>query len=167
MSLPIQIVDENDQPIGQATKQEAWKQGLIHRTARIMIENKKGQLLLQHRDPSKEIFPDAWDNSVAGHVDAGETYEQAALREMEEEIGLKDVHLQEIGYYFVDHVWKGRKMKRFSRVYKAQFEELPTKLEAGGVDDVRWWNVADIKQFIKDHPDKVSDGLEQVIARYY
>lgn len=99
MSKPIQIVDENDQPTFEATKQEAWDNGLWHRVARIMIENNAGEILLQHRSPTKDIFPDCWDNSAAGHVDAGEDYEQAAIRELEEELGFSEIKLIQVGKY--------------------------------------------------------------------
>lgn len=166
-SVPIQIVDENDLPVGSATKQEAWDKGLIHRVVRIMIENKQGQVLLQHRHPSKDLFPNCWDNSAAGHVDAGEDYDVAAIRELEEELGVRGVPLVVIGNYYVDITWKGHKMKRFCRTYKAKLETLPHKLEAGKVDDVRWFTPEEIRKLIAEHPDQVTDGLQQVMERYY
>lgn len=81
--IPIQIVDENNNPTGSATKQEAWRDGLVHRVVRISILDPAGRLLVQKRSLQKELFPGRWDNSAAGHVDAGETYEQAALRELQ------------------------------------------------------------------------------------
>jgi 16S rRNA (adenine1518-N6/adenine1519-N6)-dimethyltransferase len=91
--LPIQIVDQNNNPTGSATKQEAWRGGLIHRVVRISILDPSGRLLAQKRSLHKEPFPGRWDNSAAGHVDAGETYEQAALRELREELGLDGIEV--------------------------------------------------------------------------
>src|SRR5664279_859085 len=104
MNLPIIIVDEDDRPIGQATKPEVWAQGLRHRIVRIMIENDQGELLLQHRTPTMALYPNRWDNSVGGHVDAGEDYLTAAKRELDEELGITDTPLQEMGYYASDEV---------------------------------------------------------------
>lgn len=67
--IPIQIVDEDDQPLGPASKHEAWEKGLLHRIVSILVENKDGQLLLQKRGPLVAISPDIWDSSAAGHVD--------------------------------------------------------------------------------------------------
>jgi 16S rRNA (adenine1518-N6/adenine1519-N6)-dimethyltransferase len=167
MSKPIQTVDEHDRPVGTATKQEAWEKGLAHRIVRIMLHDKQGRVLLQHRSPTKDIFPDCWDNSAAGHVDAGEDYLAAAIREVEEELGLTGVELTEIGYYRTDETWKGHRFNRFTRCYRGKIDQTPQKLEAGKVDDVRWFTVDDVRRLIKNHPDKVSDGLLQVFARYY
>jgi len=167
MSKPIQIVDENDYPTSEGTKQEAWDNGLRHRVVRIMIENDAGEILLQHRSPTKDIFPDCWDNSAAGHVDAGEDYDQAAIRELEEELGLSGIKLTQIGKYASDETWKGHRLKRFTTVYKAHSDQTPQKLEAGKVDDARWFKLGDVKAMIENQPDKVSDGLRQVIERYY
>lgn len=167
MSQAIQIVDENDNPIKSASKQEAWDQGLRHRVIRIMIANDSGELLLQHRSPTKDIFPDCWDNSVAGHVDVGEDYNEAALRELKEELGLDNVHIQEIGTYASSEVWQGHIFNRFTKVYQAHSNLTPATLEEGKVDGVQWFTLSQIKSLLRDTPEKASDGLRQVIERYY
>lgn len=167
MSKPIMIVDEDDRPVGSATKQEAWDKGLIHRVVRIMIEDGKGRILLQHRSQTKDIFPGCWDNSSAGHVDAGEDYETAVRRELKEELGLEGFDLAEIGHYRSNETWKGHRFNRFNRVYRTVAEVVPPKLEAGKVDDARWFSIEEAKDLAAAQPDKVSDGLLQVLERYY
>jgi isopentenyl-diphosphate delta-isomerase type 1 len=167
MSAPIQIVDDQDRPIGQASKQEAWAQGLRHRVVRIMVENDQGEILLQHRSPTKDTFPNCWDNSAAGHVDAGEDYLPAAYRELQEELGISGVQLQEIGRYESDETWQGHRLKRFTRVYRLRYNDTPANLEEGTIDGVRWMTTDEIKKLVTEHPDEVADGLRQVIERYY
>jgi len=85
----IDIFDENNKPLNiQKMKSEAHRDGLWHRTAHIWIYNSKKEILLQLRAKDKDIYPDCWDISVAGHVGAGEDEKNAALREIKEEIGL-------------------------------------------------------------------------------
>jgi isopentenyldiphosphate isomerase len=167
MSAPIQIVDEHDKPLRAATKQEAWEQGLWHRVVRVMCEDGQGNVLLQHRSATKDIYPNCWDNSAAGHVDAGEDYETAVHREIAEELGISDLTLQEIGRYTDEHIWKGLQMKCFVRVYKATIAGLPQTTEPDKIDDLRWFTIADVKKLVADHPDQVTDGLQQVVERYY
>ncbi|HEX7963316.1 MAG TPA: NUDIX domain-containing protein [Candidatus Saccharimonadales bacterium] len=166
-SAPIQIVDEHDNPVGSATKAEAWDKGLIHRVVRVMVENDKGELLLQHRTPTKDIYPSCWDNSCAGHVDAGEDYDAAVKREVEEELGWPGLPLKHIGDYRSSLVWQGHKFNRFVRVYAAHSNELPTKREAGKIDGFKWMAPADVRRFIQEHPDQVTDGLREVIEKFY
>ncbi|HKU18961.1 MAG TPA: NUDIX domain-containing protein [Candidatus Saccharimonadales bacterium] len=165
--MPIQIVDEHDTPIGAATKQEAWEKGLIHRIVRLMVENDRGELLLQHRTPTKDIFPNCWDNSCAGHVDAGEDYRQALQREIAEELGWRDLELTEIGRYETHTVWQGHTFNRFVRVYKAHANKLPAKREAGKIDGFKWFSLEDVRRLVRDHPDHATDGLREVIEKFY
>ena len=166
---PIQIVDKNNEPIGSASKQEAWRDGLIHRVVRISILNGTGRLLVQKRSHEKELFPGRWDNSAAGHVDVGETYEQAALRELSEELGLEDVEIQKLGDYYVEVRDDWRIMKRFTRAYKIILKDpLPVfQLPEDEVASTDWMEIEAVKSLVCNHPEQVTDGLEQVIERFF
>ncbi len=85
----IDVVDENNQLLGITEyKSVAHKKGLWHRSAHVWVYNTRSEILLQLRATDKELYPDLWDISVAGHVGAGEDAVTAALREAEEEISL-------------------------------------------------------------------------------
>ena len=62
--------------------------GMYRLVVHICIFNSRGEMLIQQRQSTKAIFPDFWDISVGGQVAAGETGEQAAQREILEELGL-------------------------------------------------------------------------------
>lgn len=82
------VVDENDIPTGTATRAEVHSKGLIHRAVHVFVLNRNGDLYLQKRSLIKDMNPGVWDSSVSGHLDAGETYPAAALRELGEELGI-------------------------------------------------------------------------------
>ena len=82
------VVDEHDEVTGQATRGEVHAQGLLHRAVHVLVFNKRGDVLLQQRSMLKDAHPGVWDSSVSGHLDAGEAYESAAVRELAEEMGI-------------------------------------------------------------------------------
>jgi isopentenyldiphosphate isomerase len=115
MEEHVDILDDSGQPTGRiAAKSEAHQKGWFHPTVHIWFYSSRGQVLLQQRAPSKDTFPNLWDVSVAGHMHTGETPEEAALREVREEIGLEmqaDA-LEFIGRYKSEHAHDGGVMDR-------------------------------------------------------
>jgi isopentenyldiphosphate isomerase len=84
----LDIVDENDVVIGQSPRGEAYARGLRHRCVFIQARDPKGRLFVHRRTPVKLVFPSLYDMFVGGVVGAGESYDSAALREAEEELGV-------------------------------------------------------------------------------
>ena len=72
-----------------ATREECHKQGLWHRAVYAFIIDDKGNILLQKRSENKKLWPNMWDVTVGGHVDAGEFGRQALIREVKEELGIE------------------------------------------------------------------------------
>ena len=90
MEEKIDIVTKDGEPTGQiALKSEAHKNGWYHNTIHVWLYTKQGEILLQQRSHKKTIHPLLWDVSAAGHIDAGETFLEAAIRETKEELGLE------------------------------------------------------------------------------
>jgi 16S rRNA (adenine1518-N6/adenine1519-N6)-dimethyltransferase len=82
------VVDEQDGVLGDAPRGEVHGNNLRHRAVHIFIFNALGELFLQKRSRWKDRHPRLWDSSAAGHVNAGEEYDAAANRELEEELGI-------------------------------------------------------------------------------
>lgn len=92
----IDIVDAKGMPLGKSElKSVIHQKGYYHHTSHIWFYTIDGKILLSQRSAKKVICPLMWDVSVAGHIDAGETAKQAAVRETKEEIGL---HLSEYDF---------------------------------------------------------------------
>lgn len=83
------VVDEDDNVVGQATKTEIESKGLICRVSFILLQNSDGRLVLQQRSANKRAYPLYWSGAAAGHLEAGESYESAAARELHEELGIE------------------------------------------------------------------------------
>ena len=96
----LEILNEKGEKTGiTKSKDQIHVDGDWHRAVHIWFINPRGELLIQRRSKTKINHPDMWDISAAGHVSAGEDSETSALREIEEEIGvrLKGADLQHLG----------------------------------------------------------------------
>src|SRR5215510_5585248 len=82
------VVNERDEVIGKRTRAEVHRLGLMHRAVHVLVFNSEGKVFLQKRSMTKDRQPGLWDSSASGHLDVGESYDDCALRELREEIGL-------------------------------------------------------------------------------
>jgi len=106
------VVDSGDVVLESRLRTEVHVNNLLHRAVHLWIFNGRGELFLQKRSPWKINHPDLWCSSAAGHVDSGETYEEAGHREMREEIGAdcplkkfwKVGASEETGFEFVEYL---------------------------------------------------------------
>lgn len=98
MSEYFYVVDENDNVIGKASRSECHRRGLIHRSVYIIVINDRDEIFLQKRSMSKDLYPGCYACSATGHVEYGESYEEAARRELKEELGI-EAPLKKIGKF--------------------------------------------------------------------
>jgi isopentenyl-diphosphate delta-isomerase len=85
----VDLLDPSGRPVGiRKSKSEVHRDGDWHGAAHVWILNRKGQILIQRRSPTKENWPNLWDVSVAGHISAGERPVETAIREAREELGI-------------------------------------------------------------------------------
>ena len=84
----IDVVDIDNNVIGQASRYDVHKKGLMHRSVHILVFNQQGNLFIQKRSMIKDKNPGLWDTSAAGHVNSGENYLHCAKRELKEELGI-------------------------------------------------------------------------------
>jgi 8-oxo-dGTP pyrophosphatase MutT (NUDIX family) len=89
----VQIVDKDNNETGNVPRHEMRSKGLPHRAAYILVFNCTGELFVQKRTMSKDIYPGYYDIAAGGVVLAGESYDQAAVRELEEELGIRNTVL--------------------------------------------------------------------------
>jgi isopentenyldiphosphate isomerase len=81
------IVNERDEVIGRAPRSEVHARGLLHRAVHVLVFNARGETFLQKRSLLKDRQPGLWGAAASGHVDSGEVYDVAVLRELGEELG--------------------------------------------------------------------------------
>ena len=85
----IEAVNSKGQVIGRVRRSTVYQKGILHKAVNIIVFNKDKELYIQQRSKTKTSFPFFWDISASEHVTIGETYKQAALRGLKEELSIK------------------------------------------------------------------------------
>lgn len=118
----VDVVDENDCVIGIASKKKKNLNEFISRNIAVFLKDSSGNLLIAKRSFRKKSFPGMLDASVVGNVRAGESYEQAAERELREELGVSSCKLSFLGKVFNERVDKdGRKFRYFTGIFSGEY----------------------------------------------
>ena len=150
----IDVLDENGNKLGVVkTRAEVHANGLWHQAAHVWIFNSKGEILLQKRSMQKESWPGLWDTSAAGHLSAGDTPKEAAIRELREELGImaKSKDLKLIMVEKISIVPKrGYYNNEFEYVYLLHWDELPKKLQSEEVESVAFVPLNIFEKELKD-----------------
>src|SRR3989338_2093040 len=84
----LNIIDEQENIIGEETRENIHNQGLLHREVHVWFYTPKGEIIFQHREKDKDTYPDLFDATVCGHVEISLDYENTALQEVQEETGI-------------------------------------------------------------------------------
>lgn len=96
----VDIVDEHNEVIAQASRQQMRAQQLRHRATYIVVHNGMGQILVQKRTESKDFYPGWMDATAGGVVQSGENMLESARREAEEELGIAGVPFADHGLFY-------------------------------------------------------------------
>lgn len=138
----VDIVDEADQVMGRATREECHSDpSLVHRVVHLIVTNGADELLLQLRGKDKSIQPDKWDTSVGGHVMAGESYEKALAREVEEELGIPSQGAE----WMYDYLWRSPIETERVRTYHLVHEGA-LQIQKEEIQEARFWSKAQIEE---------------------
>ena len=152
------VVNEDDQVIGQEPRSVVHAKGLRHRAAHVMVFNAAGEIFLQLRSKTKDNNPGVWDSSCSGHVDAGESYAVAAERELMEEIGL--LVEDPLEPLFMINACK-ETGHEFVWIYRTQ-SEGPFELNPVEIDDAKWMAPSGLTVAIERDPTDFSPSLQLI-----
>lgn len=155
----VVVVDRENNIVGAETAQFVTENQLIRRIVRVLMFNKNGELFLQMRSPTKNIYPNTWDQSAGGHVDEGDTDEEAAIKELREEIGIVRGHLEYLFSFYCEENYKGIHIKEWNVVYKTIYADDVIKVDGDEVSSGRWFKPKDITNQMQEHPELFCEGF--------
>jgi 16S rRNA (adenine1518-N6/adenine1519-N6)-dimethyltransferase len=153
----VVVVDEEDNVIGAERMTDAIERKMIRRASRVYVFNQSGQLLVQQRS-EKVLKPLMLDQSAAGHVDEGETYEEAAYRELEEELGLTGRELELIATSF-------RTTDFYNAIYRLTIpDDTEINFDPEEIKQVLWYDLATLTIKIANEQEKFTPAFKEAWA---
>lgn len=135
------LVDEEGNVVGSATRGECHDGSrLLHPVVHLHVFNSRGEVYLQKRPEWKDIQPGKWDTAVGGHVDYGESPEEALRREVREELGMTDFEPVFLGHYVFD----SRRERELVYVNRTVYDG-PVRPSADELDGGRFWTQDELR----------------------
>ncbi len=138
------VVDEAGNVTGSIDRKHAHDGSkILHPVVHLHVFNSRGELYLQKRPQWKDIQPGRWDTATGGHVDYGESVDEALRREVREELGITDFTPQFLGKY----VFEGKRERELVYVHRTCYDGIvnpsPEELDGG-----RFWTADEIRENI-------------------
>lgn len=162
MEEKLDVLNERGEFTGKvATREECHREGLWHRAVYGFIIDKNSNVLLQKRSQNKKLWPNKWDVTVGGHVEAGEFGRQTIIRECKEELGI-DVKENEIKYLISStSVYEKNDYlnKHYDECYLIlkDVDITKLKLQKEEVSDVKYFSKDELLEKIKNNFDGLTE----------
>jgi isopentenyldiphosphate isomerase len=157
------VVNERDEVIDRKPRSEVHRLGLLHRAVHVLVFNALGEVFLQKRSMKKDRQPGLWDSSASGHVDSSEEYDATAVRELQEEIGLRLAQ----GPNRLFKIDAGEETdQEFVWVYRCE-SEGPFELNPDEIERGDWFTPEKVSQWMNERPQDFASALLFIWRRLY
>lgn len=157
----LPVVDENDQFVAYKPRRIIHREKLLHRAVHVLYFNDLRQIYLQKRSTLKDSSPGKWDSSSSGHVDPGEDYQQAAERELMEELNIQKNDLKWIGKLVASPSTGMEFSGVFATTGSQEPKPNPVEIEYG-----KWFPIEKVDEWIALEPDAFAPCFKEVWKHY-
>ena len=158
----LDIVNEKDEVVGRDTRENIHRKKEIHREVHVFIVNPSTkEIIVQKRSKTVDYLPGYYDVSVGAHVLSRESYEQSAIRECNEELGIKPGVMEQVCGY---RSYSDR--RRVNRRLFVCYSNGPFRLNKEEVESVRFYSPADIQKAIETGKMKFTEGFKISFKHY-
>ncbi len=145
----VDVVDENNRFVRKVTRREVREKALLHKAVRVIVIDKEGKLLVKKRSANKDIYPSCWELGVGETVTSGESYESAAIRGLDEELGVIYVsNIQLIHSLLFKLKYRSPNYNANFKVYR-HLHNGKLKLQPEEVEEAKFLTASEVKKLIE------------------
>ena len=154
------VINENDQVTGQEMRSVVHQLGLWHRGAHVMLFTPDDKLIVQQRSRTKSQSPLLLDCSVSEHIMAGEDYHTAALRGLQEELGISSITIEPLVKFKMTY---GPNDNEISMIFKgiAEFEQVI--FDPQEIEHVDAHSIEELQMLLHEQPELFSYWFKQFL----
>lgn len=160
----MDVVDDQNKVLGRDTKENIKTKKLNYRVSHIWLFDAQGQLLICRRPAQSTTYAGLWTSSAGGHVKAGESYQQAAVREAAEELGV--LLLLEHAFTLEYHHPRGNSV--FIGLWFSQNQEKLSRLsfDQREIIEFRFISITALLQEMADKPETFNPQFIQLVHKW-
>lgn len=157
------VIDENDNVIGQEMRSVVHQRGLWHRGVHVFLFTDEGKLLVQQRSRDRVHAPLALDCSVSEHVKAREDYYTAAVRGLQEEMGVEGIELERLVKFKMNY---GPNDNEISELYRGVVDLAAVRFDPVEIERVDYYNIHELEEMLGDKNNNFSFWFGQIFQWY-
>jgi isopentenyl-diphosphate Delta-isomerase len=159
----LDIVNENNQVIGQEEREMIHQTGLWHRGIHIFLFTPERKLLVQQRSLHQKLSPGTLDCSVSEHLLAGESYLDAARRGLREELGIEPIPIKSRIQFKMNY---GPNDNLISTLYEGIINSDKTKIDLNEVANIMYYSLPELQELLLQRKNPFSRWFQQLILWY-
>ena len=157
------IVDDNDNVIGQAARSDVHQSGLQHRGVHLLLFDREGRLLIQKRSADRSQYASMWDCSVSEHVKAGESYQEAVHRGLLEELGLTGIECQPLVHF---RMLYGPNDNEISTLFRGIIDPAQVRFDSDEIEQVAYFSLDEVAKLMESGDMAFSYWFIQLLRWY-
>ncbi len=160
----LDVVNDEDANVGQAMRSAVHQQGLQHRGVHVFLFDADGRMLVQKRSADRANSPSLLDCSVSEHVQAGESYLDAAIRGMKEELGMERIDLKPLGKIRMEY---GPRDLEISQIYEGRIIPEQVRFDPIEISEIRYLSLDEIRAGIQDEKGQFCIWFVELMKWYF
>jgi isopentenyldiphosphate isomerase len=159
----LDIITNEDMVKGQELRSRVHELGLWHRGVHVFLFTADGKMLIQKRSADRTTAPSLLDCSISEHVKAGEGYLEAAIRGMQEEMGVEEIKIKPVMKFRMNY---GINDNEISLLYEGMVEPARVKFDPVEIESIQYLDLDELRGMIKANPDQFCGWFLEILRAF-